>query len=144
MNQDSPAPPSRYDRDTSPREAWGGARGQGFGLVGTMQNPWASMPSAGLNLLRKFSMAIAAVSSTICASVNCVLRRANSASSTLRPVIVMHSAYSSASRSSALNSVLSRHARTSPSLSVPPSVSVSLTELMSIQNGQPLSVATRT
>src|SRR5947199_122584 len=33
------------------------------------QNPWASMPSATLNLLRKFSSAIAAVSSTICASL---------------------------------------------------------------------------
>src|SRR3989442_4545749 len=35
------------------------------------QNPWASMPSATLNLLRKFSSAIAAVSSTICASLKC-------------------------------------------------------------------------
>ena len=34
-------------------------------LLGTMQKPCASMPSGGLNFERKFSMAMAAVNSTI-------------------------------------------------------------------------------
>ena len=109
-----------------------------------MQKPCASMPSAGLNLLRKFSIAIAAVNSTSCGSVKCFFNSANKASSTFWPVMVMRSAYSSAARSIGLNSLLSRQASTSPSFSVPPSVSVTRTELMSIQNGQPLMVATRT
>jgi hypothetical protein len=50
------------------------------------------MPSGGLNLLRKFSKAIAAVSSTICASLECCVSRAKNASSTRSPVIVMRSA----------------------------------------------------
>lgn len=52
------------------------------GRVGTTQKPCASMPKVGLNLLRKFSKAIAAVSSTICGSVNCFLSSAKNASST--------------------------------------------------------------
>ncbi len=50
------------------------------------QNPCDSTPSAGLNLLRKFSSAIAAVSSTICGSLKCCLIRAKRASSTFCPV----------------------------------------------------------
>ena len=42
-----------------------------------------------------------------------------------------------------LNSLLSRQFRTSATFSKPPSVSVTRTELMSIQNGQPLIDATR-
>ena len=42
------------------------APGHRFGIT---QKPCDSMPSAGLNLLRRFSKAIAKVSSTICASV---------------------------------------------------------------------------
>ena len=64
-----------------------------------MQKPCASMPSGGLNFERKFSMAMAAVSSTICGSVKCFFSSAKKASSTFWPVVVMRSAYSSASRS---------------------------------------------
>lgn len=39
-----------------------------IGTYRSTQNPWASMPRATLNLLRKFSSATAAVSSTTCAS----------------------------------------------------------------------------
>src|SRR5688572_4616425 len=66
---------------------------------GSAQKPCASIFNGGLNLLRKFSMAIAAVNSTIWASLYCAARRANSASSTLCPGIVMRSAYSRATLS---------------------------------------------
>ena len=49
-----------------------GGHGEGLAVSASyrrIQNPWASMPSAVLNLLRKFSSATAAVSSTICASL---------------------------------------------------------------------------
>ena len=42
-----------------------------------------------------------------------------------------------------LNSVLSRQFRTAATFSIPPSFSVTRTELMSIQKGQPLIEATR-
>ena len=109
-----------------------------------MQKPCASMPSGGLNFERKFSMAMAAVSSTICGSVKCFFSSAKKASSTFWPVVVMRSAYSSASRSMGLKSLLSRQSRTSASFSAPPSLSTTRAELMSVQNGQPLMVATRT
>lgn len=109
-----------------------------------MQKPWASIPSGGLNLLRKFSMAMAAVNSTTCGSLKRSRRRAKNVSSTDWSVAVMRSAYSSASLSSGLNRVLVRHSRISASFSLPPSCSVARTELMSIQKGQPLIVATRT
>lgn len=109
-----------------------------------MQKPWASMASGGLNLLRKFSMAMAAVSSTTWASVKWARSWSKKAWSTFWSVWVMRSAYSSASRSAGLNSVLVRQSRTSASFSDPPSCSVARTELMSIQKGQPLIVATRT
>src|SRR5262249_10623459 len=64
----------------------GDRRQAAFGLLGTMQKPWASMPSDGLNLLRKFSSATAAVSSTIWASVKCCLSSAKKVSSTWRSV----------------------------------------------------------
>src|SRR5262245_7358920 len=57
------------------------------------------MRSARLNLLEQFSQAIVAVSSTIWSSLKCCRTRANNSSETSRPVIVMASAYSSASRS---------------------------------------------
>jgi hypothetical protein len=60
--------------------------------LGTTQKPCASTPRVGLNLLRKFSKAIAAVSSTICASVNCFLSSVKKASSTCWSVWVMRSA----------------------------------------------------
>ena len=73
------------------------------------------MPSGGLNLERKFSMAMAAVISTIWPSLKCFFSAATSASSTFWSVQVMRSAYSSASRSASLNSLLSRHVVTSAS-----------------------------
>jgi hypothetical protein len=109
-----------------------------------MQKPCASIRSGGLNLLRKFSIAIAAVSSTTWASVKRSRSRAKNASSTDCPVVVMRSAYSSARRSDSSNRVLVRQSRISASFSAPPSCSVARTELMSIQKGQPLIVATRT
>src|SRR5207244_6861974 len=68
---------------------------------GRMQKPWLSMPRATLNLLRKFSRAAAAVSSTTCASEKCRRASANSSSVTFWPVIVMASAKASAARSGA-------------------------------------------
>lgn len=59
---------------------------------GSMQNPWASTRSGALNLLRKFSMAIPAVSSTSWASLNAARKASNKASSTVSPVVVMRSA----------------------------------------------------
>src|SRR5205823_13162904 len=68
---------------------------------GRTQKPWLSMPRATLNLLRKFSRATAAVSSTTCASEKCRRASANSSSVTFWPVIVMASAKASAARSGA-------------------------------------------
>ena len=51
---------------TSRHQRSGDRRGYRCGIG---QKPWASTPSGGLNLLRKFSKAIAAVNSTICASL---------------------------------------------------------------------------
>src|SRR5215472_1167235 len=57
-----------------------------LGLPGTMQKPCASTPSGTVYLLRKFSSATAAVSSTICASLKCFFSSAKKASSTERSV----------------------------------------------------------
>ena len=109
-----------------------------------MQKPCASILSGGLNLLRKFSIATAAVGSTIWASLKRPRSRSKNASSTDWLVSVMRSAYSSARRSSSLNFALVRQSRISASFSSPPSCSIARMELMSIQKGQPLIVATRT
>ncbi|PYO00080.1 MAG: hypothetical protein DMD91_11245 [Candidatus Rokuibacteriota bacterium] len=58
----------------------------------SMQKPWASMPRATLNLLRKFSRATAAVSSTISASEKWPRARPNSSPDIFSPVIVITSA----------------------------------------------------
>jgi hypothetical protein len=101
------------------------------------------MPSAGLSLERKFSSAMAAVSSTICDSVKWPRSRANSSSSTFSPVMVMRSAYSNASRSIGENSALVRHSGTCRIVSSVAPARIPLDALMSIQNGQPLMSATR-
>src|SRR5207244_11000383 len=54
-----------------------------LGKCGRTQNPCASIPRGTLNLLRKFSRATAAVSSTIWPSSKMVLRRAKSSSLTV-------------------------------------------------------------
>src|SRR3972149_6381514 len=60
------------------------------------QKPCDSTPSGTLNLLRKFSSATTAVSSTICASSKWARSRANSSSLARWPVMVMASAHQSA------------------------------------------------
>jgi hypothetical protein len=59
-----------------------------------------------LNVLDAFSHAITAVNSTSASPVKCCRSFSKKASSTSCPVIVMRSAYSSASRSTSLNSGL--------------------------------------
>ncbi|MEQ9640294.1 MAG: hypothetical protein RIM84_09745 [Alphaproteobacteria bacterium] len=61
-------------------------------LAGSGQKPCASTCKGALNLLRKFSIAMPAVSSTISGSLNRSRSLANSSSSTLWPVIVTRSA----------------------------------------------------
>ena len=68
-------------------------------------------------MLRKFSSATAAVSSTIWLSSRRARRRANSSSLTRWPVIVMASAYSKAARSSGEKCRLSRQVGTSANAS---------------------------
>ncbi|PYN58624.1 MAG: hypothetical protein DMD94_00415 [Candidatus Rokuibacteriota bacterium] len=109
----------------------------------TMQNPCASMPSATLNFERKFSRAAAAVSSTICASEKWVRTRANSASSTRRPVTVIASAYSSAAFSRSLKRSLVSASGTCAILASDAPACIPRDALMSIQKGQPLMSATR-
>src|SRR5438445_3077811 len=96
-----PQPPRNQSRlPPSPR---GGSAGPNY--LST-QNPCASMPSAVLNLLRKFSSAIAAVSSTSCASLKWRRSRPWSSSVTRCPVTVIASAYSIAAFSLAEKSGL--------------------------------------
>ena len=66
------------------------------------------MPSALLKRARKFSIAIAVVSSTICSSLKCSRSRANSSSEIDTGTWHISSAYSSTSRSSGENAGLSR------------------------------------
>ena len=110
----------------------------------TTQNPCASMPSATLNLLRKFSSATAAVSSTICASEKCARTRAKSSSPTFWPVMVIASAYVERRLLALVEERAGRGrgdlARSSSSVAP---ACIPRDALMSIQNGQPLIRATR-
>ncbi len=90
-----------------------------------------------------FSIAIPAVSSTICASSKTLRSASKSASSTRSSVRVMRSAYSSARRSSSLKRSDSRQVARASILAAPFSSSYAPYELMSSQNGQPLIAATR-
>ena len=101
------------------------------------------MPKATLNFERKFSRAAAAVSSTIWASEKWGRTRANSASSTRRPVTVIASAYSSAAFSRSLKRSLVSASGTCAILSSDAPACIPRDALMSIQKGQPLMSATR-
>src|SRR3989442_1910995 len=107
------------------------------------QNPCASMPSAVLNLLRKFSSAIAAVSSTICASLKWRRSRPWSASVTRCPVTVIASAYSIAAFSLAEKSGLVAAVATCAIFSCDAPACIPRDALTSIQKGHPLMSATR-
>ena len=85
-----------------------------------------------------------AVSSTICTSSKCVRMAENSASGTSTGVLVMASAYSSARRSASLNNLLVAYSGSASSLSSETPLSLLTAEPMSIQKGQPITVAART
>ncbi len=112
-------------------------------MFGKTQKPWDAISRVGLNLLRMFSIAIPAVSSTIWASSKVLRSASKSASSTWASVRVMRSAYSRARRSSSPKRSDSRQSASAAIFSAPFSSSYAPYELMSSQNGQPLIAATR-
>jgi hypothetical protein len=105
--------------------------------------PPDSIAKTGLNLLRKFSSAIAAANSTSSASLKSARSRAKKASVTHLPVYVILSDNSSASRSRLSNAPLFRQLFTSSSLPKDTPLRVAPDALLSIQKGQPLMNAAR-
>jgi hypothetical protein len=111
---------------------------------GSRQNPWASMRNAWLNLLRKFSNATCAVSSTISAAEKCSRSDANSPSLVSWPEIVIPSAKARTFRSSGVKCGLVAYSERCANFSSAIPAACPEAVLMSTQNGHPFREATRT
>ena len=137
--------PHRHGRRTPDRQDRPASRARHDDLphfrplaVGTMQKPCASTPSGRIELAAEVFQRDGRRQLDDLRLGEVLLELGEQGVVDLSVGVVMRSAYSSATRSAGLNSLLSRQFRTSASFSRPPSLSVTRTELMSIQNGQPL------
>lgn len=138
-------PPCRqqgYDQNFSRRRFHSAAYRSGKGQNFPCENPSASIPNARFIRARRFSQAIAAVSSTIWRSEKSRRRAANNSSETLAGVrvsaVARRSTFFSVPLKFALDSnpAISRNCVSLNSFSFLPTA-----EWMSIQNGQPTSMA---